>query len=114
MHETMVAQNVLNAILQESEKRNLRPVGAKISCGQLNTLNDDVFCFAFAALAKATPCEGIELTIEHKPVQAKCRDCKQVYAVDFAHPACSSCASEDFQLLADAPLLLEAIYFSEE
>ena len=49
MHETMVAQNVLNAILQESDKRNLHPVGAKISCGQLNTLNDDVFCFAFAA-----------------------------------------------------------------
>jgi len=114
MHETMVAQNVLNAILQESKKRNLHPVGAKISCGQLNTLNDDVFCFAFAALARETLCEGIKLTIEHKPVQAECRDCAEIYGVDFARPACLSCGSEDFQLLADAPLLLEAIDFSEE
>jgi hydrogenase nickel incorporation protein HypA/HybF len=114
MHETMVAQNVLNAILQESEKRNMHPVGAKISCGQLTTLNDDVFCFAFAALAKETLCEGIELRIEHKPVQAECRECEQIYAVDFACPSCSSCGSEDFQLLADAPLLLEEIDFDEE
>ncbi len=114
MHETMVAQNVLQAIIQESEKRNMRPVGAKISCGQLNTLNDDVFCFAFTALAKDTLCEGVELTIEHKPVQAECRDCAQVYAVDFDCPACSSCGSENFQLQADAPLLLEEIEFNEE
>ena len=114
MHESMVAQSVLDAILQESNKRSLHPVGAKISCGQLNTLNDDVFCFAFAALAEDTPCKGLKLTIEHKPVRAECGNCAQVYAVDFAHPVCSLCGSEDFQLLADAPLLLEEIEFSEE
>lgn len=114
MHESMVAQSVLDAILQESQQRNLYPVGAKISCGQLNGLNDDVFCFAFGALAEGTPCQGIKLTIEHKPVRAQCDNCAQVYAVDFDNPACSSCGSEAFRLLADAPLLLEEIDFREK
>ena len=66
MHETMIAQSLLAAILEEAKKQGAKPINAKISCGMLNTVNDEILCFAFEAAAKGTPCEGVKLEIEHK------------------------------------------------
>lgn len=111
MHETMVAQSLVAAILAESKKQNARPIAAKISCGQLNAINDEVLSFAFEAIAKGTTCEGVELTVEHKPLQGRCKKCAEVFEFDIARPRCSKCDNGDFELLADAPLLLEEIEF---
>ena len=107
MHETAVAQSLVEMILQEAENRHARPVRAKMSCGELNTINDEVLSFAFEAVAQGTPCEGMTLQIEHKPLQAKCKTCGSVFAVDFSNVQCPDCGSGDFELLPDAPLLLE-------
>jgi len=66
MHETMLAENLLSAILEEVEKQNAKPVSAKISCGLFSAVNDEILRFAFDAAAKGTPCEGMRLEIEHK------------------------------------------------
>jgi hydrogenase nickel incorporation protein HypA/HybF len=113
MHETAVAQSLVDVICQEAQKRHARPVRAKMSCGQLNAVNDDVLTFAFEAIAQGTPCEGLRLQIEHKPLQGRCRKCGQVFAVDLSKPMCPSCGAEDFELLPDAPLILEEIEFEE-
>jgi hydrogenase nickel incorporation protein HypA/HybF len=111
MHETMVAQSLLAAILGEAAKQNERPVGAKISCGMLNVINDELLVFAFDAIAKGTACEGVKLQIEHKPMQGRCKNCNQSFELELSHPACAKCGSEDFELQPDAPLLLEEIEF---
>ena len=67
MHETMIAESLLAAISEEARKHNSKPVSAKISCGMLSAVNDEILCFAFDAAAKGTPCEGLRLEIEHKP-----------------------------------------------
>ncbi|MHC4338387.1 MAG: hydrogenase/urease maturation nickel metallochaperone HypA, partial [Planctomycetota bacterium] len=64
MHETMVAESLLAAISAEAAKQNAKPLGAKISCGMLNALNDEILCFAFEAIAKGTACEGLKLEVE--------------------------------------------------
>jgi Zn finger protein HypA/HybF involved in hydrogenase expression len=71
MHETMVAQSLLVAISDEAAKHNAKPVGAKISCGELSVINDEALCFAFEAVAKGTLCEGVKLEIEHKPMRGQ-------------------------------------------
>ena len=114
MHETMVAQNLLAQIIDEAVKQNVKPVAAKISCGKLNAVNDEVLCFAFEAIAKNTLCQGMKLQIEHKPLQAKCKDCNQIFDVEFSKPQCKKCESGDFELLPDAPLMLEEIEFETE
>ena len=111
MHETMVAQSLVETILQEARKRHARPVRAKMSCGELNAVNDEVLCFAFEAVATGTPCEGMELQIEHKPMRATCKMCGQTFAVALPAVRCPHCSGEDFELLADAPLVLEEIEF---
>jgi len=112
MHETAVAQSLVELITAEAEKRHARPVRAMLSCGELNAINDDVLSFAFEAIAQGTSCEGMSLQIEHKPLQAKCHACERVFlVVDFSDARCPDCGSEDFEVLPDAPLILEQVEF---
>ena len=111
MHETVVAQNMIDVVLQEAEKHQKKPVRIKVSCGQLNALNDEVFGFAFEVVAQGTLCEGVQIDIEHKPLQGQCQDCHATFDLEFDRARCRVCQSESFQLLPDAPLLLEEIEF---
>jgi hydrogenase nickel incorporation protein HypA/HybF len=114
MHETAVAQSLVDAICAEADKHSARPIAAKMSCGELNGVNDEVLSFAFEALANGTPCEGLVLRIEHKPMQATCRACGGSFAVRLSGAQCPNCSSDDFDLLPDAPLVLEEIEFDKE
>ncbi len=111
MHETAVAQSLVEVISQEAEKRHARPVRAKISCGELNAVNDEVLSFAFEAVAQGTPCEGLRLQIEHKPLRAQCDACGSTFSISLAAVTCPECGGSDFKLLPDAPLILEQIEF---
>ena len=111
MHEAMVARSLLEAISEEAAKHDGKPVGAKISCGKLSAVNDEALHFAFEVLAKDSVCEGMKLEIEHKPLLAQCRNCRQSFSVELLEPRCSACGSEDFCLLPDAALTLEEIEF---
>ena len=114
MHETMVAESLLAAISAETAKQNAKPVKAKISCGMLNAINDELLSFAFDAVSKGTNCEGIKLEVEHKPMQGQCKSCDEVFEFELSNPRCPKCGSKDFTLLPDEPLVLEEIEFQTE
>ena len=111
MHETAVAQSLIEMISQEAQNRHAKPMRAKMSCGELNAINDESLSFAFEALAEGTACAGMQLQIVHKPLEAKCGACGRVFAVDFSNVKCPDCGGDDFELLPDAPLLVEQIEF---
>lgn len=114
MHETAVAQGLIDAILQEADKQDAKPTRAKMSCGLLNAVNDEVLRFAFEAIAEGTPCEGMTLEIEHIPMQAKCKACDRTFSVELSKVQCPNCTSDEFELLPDAPLVLDEIEFEKE
>jgi len=114
MHETMVAQSLFATISKESAKHNAKPIIARISCGTLNAINDDSLRFAFEAIAKGTSCEGVKLEIEHKRIQGRCKNCDESFDIKFSHPCCPKCSSVEFDLMPDAPLVLEEIEFETE
>jgi len=114
MHEMMVAQCLIEIISGEAAKQNAKPVAAKISCGTLNPVNDEALRFAFDAIGKDTLCEGLKIHIEHKPISARCKNCDEEFHLEFSNAACSKCGAENFELLPDAPLLLEEIDFETE
>jgi len=113
MHETMVANFLLETILAESSRHNAKPIKAKISCGAFDAVNDEILGFAFEAIAKDTPCQGLELEIEHKPLKAKCAKCNKQFEFELDTPKCPDCDG-DFEILPDQPLLLETIEFDSE
>ena len=111
MHETIVAQSILDAILAEAAKINTKPVSAKLLCGQLNPINDEVLNFAFEAAAKDTVCQGVTLEVVHIPLKATCKKCGETFEFDIYSPSCTSCNSVEFDIAPDAELLLEEIEF---
>jgi hydrogenase nickel incorporation protein HypA/HybF len=113
MHETMIAQGIVDAISKEAQKHNATPLSAKISCGQLNPINDEVLNFAFEIAAKGSVCEGISLEIVHIPLKATCKSCGECIEFDIYSPGCSACQSADIKIEPDAPLLLEEIEFED-
>jgi len=114
MHEAMVAQSLLVSIQAEAQKQNAKPVRAKISCGMLNAINDDVLGFAFEAIAKETICEGMKIEVEHKPMRANCKSCGSEFDFELIRPVCPDCGSSDFALMQDSPLVLETIEFEAD
>jgi len=113
MHETAVAQSILETILEYARRTGARPIKAVISCGQFNALNDEVMRFAFKTAAEGTAAEGMDLRIRHIPLRAKCRTCGHVFEFDVYNPKCPPCGSMEFEFEPDAPLLLEEIEFEE-
>jgi hydrogenase nickel incorporation protein HypA/HybF len=114
MHETVIAQRLHKLILAEVAKYAKRPVAAKISCGTFSAVNDELLLEAFDAVIKGTNIEGLNLEIERKPMQGLCRKCKQKFNLDLSSMKCTGCGSEDFELLSDAPFVLEEIEFETE
>lgn len=114
MHETMVAQGLMDAILQEASKQKAKPISAKIVCGVLNAINDEVLKFAFEAISKGTTCESVKLEIVHMPMQGKCQKCFRQFDIELKNPQCSFCGAKEFDLLPDIPITLETIEFETE
>ncbi|MHC5082758.1 MAG: hydrogenase/urease maturation nickel metallochaperone HypA [Planctomycetota bacterium] len=111
MHETAVAESILQTILENAEQVGASPVSAIISCGQFNALNDEVMHFAFETAAAETVCEQMKLNIKHIPLKATCKECKTTFEFDIYNPVCKECKSMEFDFEPDAPLLLETIEF---
>lgn len=114
MHETAVAESILQTILQHVEETGAKPTEAVISCGHFNGLNDECMQFAFEAAAAGTVCEGMTLTITHIPLQAKCKKCEAVFDFDIYKAVCTACGSDEYKFEPDAPLLLETIEFADD
>ncbi len=114
MHESAVAQSILEQILAEALKHNARPRLARISCGQFNAINDEAMQVAFEAAATGTPCEGMILSIDHKPLPTRCKSCGQSFEYDIYSGVCPGCGGEELSFEADAPLLLEEIELEQD
>ena len=84
MHETMVAQGLLEAITTEVGKQNSKPLRVKISCGMFNVINDELLSFAFEAIAKDTICQSVKITVEHKPLQGRCNSCGKDFVFEIS------------------------------
>ena len=114
MHETKIAESVPPAIQAEADNYKAKPIGATISCGTLNALNEELLAFAFEAIAAESTCRDIKLNVQVKPMQGKCNKCEKLFDFEIVKPNCSHCGSDDFELLPDAPLVLESIEFQTE
>ncbi len=113
MHEAAIAQSLLEMIEQQEKQHNATAISATISCGTFNTVNNEALIFALEAITQGSR-RNIKLKINHKPTCGICSQCKTKFDVTIEKYKCPKCKSDDFELMPDAPLLLEQIEFDED
>lgn len=110
MHETVLMQNLLNAVYQAVENRNVVRVNRVIlSVGQLSNALPDALSFAFKAMTQEGIMKDAQLVIEQPPAQAKCESCGKEYRVNGFPIVCPLCKSNRFSIISGDEVYIQSI-----
>lgn len=110
MHETVLMQNLLNAVYQAVENRNVVRVNRVIlSVGQLSNALPDALSFAFKAMTQEGIMKDAQLVIEQPPARAMCESCGKEYTVNGFPIACPSCKSNRFSIISGDEVYIQSI-----
>jgi hydrogenase nickel incorporation protein HypA/HybF len=98
VHELSIAQNVLDIVLEEGRKHEIKQVLViKLQIGALAAVVPDALTFCFEMLSQNTMAAGASLVVEILPVVARCKRCDEHFEVidhDFSCPQCRQATVE--------------------
>ncbi|MGC8870556.1 MAG: hydrogenase maturation nickel metallochaperone HypA, partial [Brevinematia bacterium] len=110
MHESLLAKDTLDLILEEAEKNKASKVlKAKIKISDTENLSIESFKFHLYNFAKGTIAEGMELEISFIQIPIICNDCGHKFYTDTHIYVCERCGSQNTQLGADEGITIEYI-----
>lgn len=76
MHEFSITAQIVDAVLEEVQKHNVKSVGEVHLCiGELTFLGKEQMAFAYEMLSKGTVLEGSKLVIEDELTVVRCMEC---------------------------------------
>ena len=76
MHEASVVANIVDAVLEELKKYDVKKVNSvTLRIGDLTQLGAEQMKFAYEILSEGNILSGSELIIESEPVVLKCKKC---------------------------------------
>ena len=110
MHESTLARQVLETVLQRSVSEGasrVRVVRGWVA--ETETLSADSLAFHFTAHARGTSAEGARLLLELIHVEARCRACGRTYAPEHHLLLCPICGSTDGEQLGQTGLAVTSI-----
>ncbi len=85
MHEYSVMNQLVSALLDELEERNVNRVKeVRIEVGELTFLGEDQLKFAYETLGKDTVLEGSELKVKSVKSEVKCEECGYEGGIDYS------------------------------
>ena len=88
--------------------------GIRLKVGKLSAVVPASLQFCFGVAAKEAGLDKAELLIEEVPVQARCKDCANTWAIDTPAFICPACDSARIELLSGRELDIESIEISED
>ncbi len=76
MHEASVVANIVDAVLEELKKYDVKKVNSvTLKIGELTQLGADQMEFAYEILSEGNILRGSKLIIESEPIVLECRNC---------------------------------------
>ncbi|MBI3644686.1 MAG: hydrogenase maturation nickel metallochaperone HypA [Acidobacteriales bacterium] len=101
MHEMGIANSILEGVGAEVRRRpGSRPVKVGVRIGELAGVDPDALRFAFEALTLDTPMHGLELDIEFRAPQGRCRECSHEFAIRDFELKCPGCGSTNAECIS--------------
>lgn len=77
MHELSIAMGIVDAALDEAQKRNVRVTAVHLRLGALSGVVKDALLFSYEVACQETPLEGSRLIVEDVPAVVLCPRCNQ-------------------------------------
>ena len=94
MHETSIAQQILNTVEREARRHQLDCIDSiRLRIGKLASVDVDALCFAIECGLQVK--EGVKtaLHIEQEDAEARCDVCAQCFSLDAVYDSCPNCGS---------------------
>ena len=101
MHELSLANDILQAIRNESQKmggKRVREIRARIR-ESIHHMEDYSLGTCFEAVAKGTIAEGAKVTIEIIPPTLRCKECDFTFLAQSSALVCPSCRKSKLELI---------------
>jgi len=110
MHESSLARQILDAVLQRARDAGAgRVLAVRGFVAETEHLSPESIAFHFAAHARGTAAEGATLRMRLVHVEAECARCKEKYAPEHHVLLCPACGSSEARLLGDVGVGVEAL-----
>jgi hydrogenase nickel incorporation protein HypA/HybF len=94
VHELSIAMGIIDAALEEAQKRRVRVSGVHLRMGALSGVVKDALLFSYEVACQDTPLQGSKLIVEDVPVIVFCPRCNEQRTLPsvqmFACPECGA------------------------
>src|SRR5579862_2255920 len=94
MHELSIAMGIVDAALDESQRRGVHVSAVHLRLGALSGVVKDALLFSYEMACQDTPLAGSRLIVEDVPVMVFCEPCKQTRVLpsvqSFTCPVCGT------------------------
>ena len=110
MHESSLAKQILNAVLERAQvERAPRVRAVRGWVAETETLSSESLSFHFAAHARGTRAEGARLELRLIHVEARCRACGTTYSPEHHMLLCPACGGTDGEFLGPTGLGIDVL-----
>lgn len=94
MHELSIAMGIVEAALDEAQKRGVQVSAVHLKLGALSGVVKDALLFSYEVACQDTPLQGSRLVVEDVPVVVFCPQCQKeqtlVSVQSFTCPVCDA------------------------
>lgn len=94
MHELSIAMSIVDAALEESQRRGVQVSAVHLRLGALSGVVKEALLFSYEMACQETPLQGSRLIVEDVPVVVFCPQCNQPRTLpsvqSFACPECGA------------------------
>lgn len=77
MHELSIAMGIVDAALEQAQRRDVRVNAVHLRLGALSGVVKDALLFSYEVACQDTPLQGSRLVVEDVPVIVFCERCQQ-------------------------------------
>ncbi|MEA2022103.1 MAG: hydrogenase maturation nickel metallochaperone HypA [Candidatus Caldatribacteriota bacterium] len=110
MHETSIAKNLLEIILNKArECKATRITKITLKLGEFAGINQDSLKFAFKNITRETIAKGAILEIIQLPLLGKCRKCEEEFKINKEEFKCPKCGSLELDIISGEDLYVNNI-----
>jgi len=94
MHELSIAMGIVDAAMDEAQRRGVKVSAVHLRLGALSGVVKDALLFSYEVACQDTPLQGSQLIVEDMPVIVFCAKCKEARTLDsvqlFQCPECGT------------------------